>query len=292
MPRRTFVAHWWFSVVSVVVRSRKGRRGPGHQVVVGGLQRVPDGPAVELVLLHQQVLRAGGLGGRDDGREVQVAFAHFSELDHVLELGHEAREVPGFQQPEGGLRQLADPVVLQVDHGGAAGVLFQGPDRVQAAALHPVDVDFHAHGRGVLGDDVQHVLAVELRELDVVVVVVQAEALLLQPLRVLVGLLGEVNDCLDRLHGREGQHADPQELGVQALGVLHDLVEVVRQRIAGHALGGLHRDGQRRDVHAQFAAGAVQFGHVLRRHRDLGDLDGVVADRADLAERFERPEFG
>ena len=88
----------------------------------------------------------------------------------------------------------ADPVVLQVHHGGAAGVLLQGPDRVQAAALHPVHVDFHAHGRGVLGDDVQHVLAVELRELDVVVVVVQAEALFLQALGVLVRLLGEVDD--------------------------------------------------------------------------------------------------
>ena len=75
----------------------------GHEVVVRGLQGVPDGAAVELVLLHQQVLGAGGLGGRDDGGEVQVAFAYFGELDHVFELGHEAHKVPGFQEPEGGL---------------------------------------------------------------------------------------------------------------------------------------------------------------------------------------------
>ena len=57
-------------------------------------------------------------------------------------------------------------------------------------------------------------------------------------------------------------------------------------------LGRLHRDGQCRDVHAQLGAGPVQFGDVFRGHRDLGDLDGVVADRADLAERLECPDFG
>jgi hypothetical protein len=178
-----------------------------------------------------------------------------------------------------------------VDHGGAARVLLQGPDRIKAAALDPVDVDFHAHGRGVPGDDVQHVRAVELRELDVVVVVVQAEALLLQALGVLVGPLGEINNRVDGLHGGERQHADPQELRVQALRVLDDLVEMVFERIAGHAFGGLHRDGQRRDVHAQFTAGTVQFRHIFRRHGDLGNLDGVVADRVDLTERLKRPEI-
>ena len=33
----------------------------GHEVVVGGLQGIPDGAAVEFVLLHEQVLGAGGL---------------------------------------------------------------------------------------------------------------------------------------------------------------------------------------------------------------------------------------
>ena len=75
---------------------------------------------------------------------------------------------------------------------------------------------------------------------------------------------------------------------VQPLGVVHDLVEVVRQRFHGHALAAFNVDGKRSDVHAQLAAGAVQLGHVLRGHGDLGDFDGVVADRTDLAERFER----
>ncbi|MNY74474.1 hypothetical protein D3C86_2135150 [compost metagenome] len=54
-------------------------------------------------------------------------------------------------------------------------------------------VNLHAHGRGVFSDDVQHVFAVKLGELNVVVVVVQADALFLQPFGITIGLLGEFN---------------------------------------------------------------------------------------------------
>jgi hypothetical protein len=224
------------------------------QVVIGGLQGFPDGTAIEFVLLHQQVLCSGGLRGRNDGCEVQVAFAHFGELDNVLEFGHEANEVSRIQQPHGRLRHLADPVILQVDHCRTAGILFERPDRVQAAALYPVHVDFHAHGRRVLGDDVQHELAVKLRELDVVVVVVKAQALLQQPFGVFIRLLGEVNDGTNGRHCLERQHADPQQFRIQPLGVVHNLVEVLRQGVAGPALGGFQCNGQGRNVHAQLAA--------------------------------------
>ena len=50
-----------------------------------------------------------------------------------------------------------------------------------------------------------------------------------QALGVVVGLLGKVHHGLERFHRGERQHADPQELRVQALGVLDDLVEVLRQ---------------------------------------------------------------
>ena len=72
-------------------------------------QDFPHGAAVEFVLLNQQVLGAGGLCCGNDGREIEVALAHFGELDNVLELGHEVRRshrFPGSPRADSGIMPI------------------------------------------------------------------------------------------------------------------------------------------------------------------------------------------
>src|SRR5688500_16692187 len=98
MPRRTFLP---ILILHIALHSlEKVLVAHRHEIVIGSLQGLPHAAAVELVLLHQQVLRPAGLRRCDDGREVEVAFAHFGELHHVPKFLLKAREVPGFQHPE------------------------------------------------------------------------------------------------------------------------------------------------------------------------------------------------
>ena len=60
------------------------------------------------------------------------------------------------------------------------------------------------------------------------VVVVEVDALLLQPAGILVRLLGKVQRRLIAEPGIHRHGADPQHIAVQGLAVVHDLLEVVR----------------------------------------------------------------
>ena len=81
-------------------------------------------------------------------------------------------------------------------------------------------------------------------------------------------------------------------LASRLFGILDDLVEVLAQRVTGYPFGYVEGDRQCGDVHTQLRPSAVEFGDVFRCHGDLGDLNGVIPDLADLAKRFERSDLG
>ena len=134
--------------------------------------------------------------------------------------------VTGLEQVERLSRELADPVVLEMDHRGPAGVLVDDPDRIHAAPGDPVHVDLEPDRRRGVRDDVEEESSVVLGELDVVIVVVQPDPVLGQAFGVVVGPLGEVEERVHRAEREHRQHPDPQQPGVQALGVGHDGVEL------------------------------------------------------------------
>ena len=128
-----------------------------------------------------------------------------------------------------------------------------------------------------------------------VVVVVQIDALFLQPGGGLVRLLGEVHGLLVAAHAGHRQHADAQHIAVQLAAVLNDLLEIVRvvQIFAGHAgHHGRHGSGAGRNIHAKLVDGLAETRHVLRRHGHLRDLDAVITDIRKLLHCVKRVEAG
>lgn len=105
------------------------------------------------------------------------------ELHHVVEPAHELHNglTIGEINTALGHFHFADAVILQVQQADATRVLFDKLNGILAAAVNPVDVQLKAQVFGVVLDDVQQILAVVACELHMVVVVVQIDALFLQP---------------------------------------------------------------------------------------------------------------
>src|SRR5699024_3235696 len=150
----------------------------GDQVLAAHGQRLEDVAAIGLVLLDQQMLRAGGDALLDDRLPVQRALADFGELDDIaLPEVEERRGVACLQGVERLGRRHRDAVVLQMHQVQDALEALQGALGIPAAALDPVAVDLVAQVRGLLPQVVQQGRAVERRELHVVVVVAQRDTL-------------------------------------------------------------------------------------------------------------------
>ena len=124
------VGHGVPSVIgSGVAEVRRGRRSRGPRGCPGTSAGSRGVAAVLVVLLDEQVLRAGGDRLVDDLGPVEVALPDLAELHDTGEVLHEGGVVAGLQRLDGGRRQLADAVVLEVDEVDQTGVLLQGPDR-------------------------------------------------------------------------------------------------------------------------------------------------------------------
>ncbi len=176
----------------------------------------------------------------------------------------------------------------------AARVPFDERNGILAAEVDPVRIQLKADVRGVILDDVQKVFAVVLYKLDMMVVIIEIDALFLQLRRDLVCLFGKIHRLFIAAHAGHRQHANAQHIAIQRLAIVHDLLKIFRlaQILAGHA-GHHRRDRGRagRYVHAELVDGSAEAGNVLRRHRHLRDLDAVIADLREFLHGFKRVEF-
>src|SRR5215204_3222055 len=159
--------------------------------------------AVLVVLLDDQILRPAGQALIDYRLEVEIPFPDLRELNHSFECRPEGPEITCLLELEGVRRELTDAVVLQMDEIHQAGVVLENAHRVLSAAMNPVDIQLEPHQWSTLPDNVQDVFAVILGELDVVVVVVQGDALLGKPGRHLVAPAAEIKESLFGGHRRE-----------------------------------------------------------------------------------------
>ena len=265
------------------------------QVSAGILQAVEGITAVGVILLDQEVLSAAFQTSLDASLQGQGTCAQLSKADglceecvceslHVEALGHV------------GHLNVGDLVVLQVQQTDGAGILLDELNGVLAAAVDPVGIQLEAHGGSILAEDVQQVLAVlQLHELDVVVVVVQVDAVFLQLQAVLFSLLCEVDALLNVADGVHGHHADTEHINVQGAGVVDVLLVVVLvgQVFAGHAgEHGIDGSGQGGEVEVQLVDGLTEAGDVFLGHGDLGNFCAVEADVGQAAHNLEGLKAG
>ena len=148
------------------------------------------------------------------------------ELHQVGEGLHEPGEIPGLQQVQAGQGERGHPIVLEVNQFDLAREFGEHVDRVSSAPLHPMHVDFEMDRRGNPSHDIEKRFAIVLGEIDMVIVVGQGDSFGGQPLRCLLGFLGEPDHRILGNHRLERHHPDPGEAAVQAPTVLDDLGEV------------------------------------------------------------------
>ena len=208
-------------------------------------------------------------------RKVEIALSDLGELHDPLEGTPERLVVTLQQGLEGVVRHMPDAIVLEVDEVHQAGVVLENADRVFSAAMNPVNVEFEPQQRRPLADDVQNVRAVIPGELDMVIVVIQADASLGKPGGHLVAPAAKIKERLLRRHGRERHHAHPHHLTGQQFAVRHDLVEVLCEGVSRRTTRGLQVCGESGNLHAELDPRAIDLANVGLRHGNLRDLNGI-----------------
>src|SRR5699024_615601 len=115
----------------------RGSVPDGPQVLAGLADAVDRVAAVGVVLLDEEVLGAGLLGGGQQVGPVHVALAHLGELGEVRESRHELGVPDLVALVEDLLGERGDAEVLDVDELAGARVGLEHVQRCHAAALDP-----------------------------------------------------------------------------------------------------------------------------------------------------------